>query len=171
MWVWVGVMDPHRLTWGFAVNMQFAMYIAIATLAGILFWKGHKHLPWTPVTITLGAFFVWMHMTLIFAADFEYSLIMWDKVFKIFLMLFVTLYLLHSKQHIQWLVLILTVSVAYYGVKGGRFTLLGGGERVYGPGGSFIEDNNALAVAVIMTIPLLRYWQLQLKKRWQKLAL
>jgi probable O-glycosylation ligase (exosortase A-associated) len=35
-----------------------------------------------------------------------------------------------------------------------------------GPAGSFITDNNALALALAMTIPLMRYLQLQSTKKW-----
>lgn len=49
--------------------------------------------------------------------------------------------------------------------------LAGGGGRVWGPPGSFIEDNNAFAVALVMVIPLLRFLQLQVQLRWGKVAL
>ena len=41
---------------------------------------------------------------------------------------------------------VLVISVGWFGVKGGVFTILTGGvHRVYGPpGGSFISDNNAI---------------------------
>ena len=39
-----------------------------------------------------------------------------------------------------------------------------------GPPGTFIEDNNELALALIMTIPLMRYLQLQIRNRWLRLA-
>lgn len=172
MWTWVSVMSPHRLGWGAAYEMPFAMLIAVTTLVGMLFTREPKHLPVTPVTVVLMLLFFWMHVSLAFALDFQESVVMWEKVVKIFFMLFVTMYLLHSKQHVQVLVLIVAASIAFYGVKGGLFTLrIGGSERVYGPGGSLIEENNALAVAIIMTIPLLRYWQLQVQKRWARLAL
>ena len=45
MWVWVSVMNPHRLTWGVAFNMPFAMLIAIATMVAIFISRGHKQLP------------------------------------------------------------------------------------------------------------------------------
>jgi len=38
------------------------------------------------------------------------------------------------------------------------------GERVYGPPGSFIEDNNALGLALVMTLPLMWYVQLRVPK-------
>jgi probable O-glycosylation ligase (exosortase A-associated) len=42
---------------------------------------------------------------------------------------------------------------------------------VFGPSGSFIEDNNSLALALVMTIPLLRYLQLQATNRWVRWGL
>ena len=91
---------------------------------------------------------------------------------KIQIMIFVTLALLHTRQHVQVLMWILAGSVAFYAVKGGLFTLRGGDEyRVWGPLGSFIEDNNSLALATVMTIPLLHYLQLQATRRWLRYAL
>ncbi|NMG56078.1 putative O-glycosylation ligase, exosortase A system-associated, partial [Aromatoleum aromaticum] len=43
--------------------------------------------------------------------------------------------------------------------------------RVYGPEGTYIEDNNSLAVALIVTVPLLRFLQTTLEKTWQKYAM
>ena len=40
-----------------------------------------------------------------------------------------------------------------------------------GPPGSFIEDNNEFALALVMTIPLLRFLQLQLSNKWARLGM
>jgi putative inorganic carbon (hco3(-)) transporter len=172
LWVWVSVMSPHRLAYGFAYDFGFAQLIAIATLLGLIFSRQPKHLPVTPVTAVLFAMVAWMNVTTLFALDPAASLPMWERVMKIQIMVFVTLALLHSRQHVQVLMWILAGSVAFYAVKGGLFTLRGGGEhRVWGPWGSFIEDNNSLALATVMTIPLLRYLQLQARHRWVRYAL
>jgi probable O-glycosylation ligase (exosortase A-associated) len=42
---------------------------------------------------------------------------------------------------------------------------------VYGPPGSFIEDNNAFALATVVAIPLLHFLQLQVKTFWLRHAL
>jgi probable O-glycosylation ligase (exosortase A-associated) len=43
-------------------------------------------------------------------------------------------------------------------VKGGIFTMVTGGEsRVYGPMNSYIADNNAIGLGIVMAIPLLYY--------------
>jgi len=172
LWVWVSVMNPHRLAWGFAYDFQFAQLIAIATLLGLIFSRQPRHLPVTPVTAVLFAMAAWMSVTTLFAFDTAASLPMWQRVMKIQIMIFVTLALLHSKQHVQVLTWILAGSVAFFALKGGLFTLRSGGEhRVWGPAGSFIEENNALAVATVMTIPLLRYLQLQATNRWIRYGL
>jgi len=171
-WVWISEMAPHRMTYGFAHDFAFAQLIAIATLVGMFFSREPKRLPVTPVTVFLFLMVLWMNVTLIFALDIDEALPMWEKVMKIQLMVFVALYLLHSKQHIQVLIWVVAGSVAFFGIKGGLFTLLTGGEyRVWGPPGSFIEDNNALALATQLTIPLLYYLFLQVKNRWLRWGL
>ena len=172
LWVWVSVMSPHRLTWGFSYDFRYAQLIAVATLIGMLFSKEPKRLPITPVTVVLFLMLLWMNVTTVFAIDTSLAVPMWERVMKIQLMVFVSLYLLHSKQHVQVLIWILAGSVAFYGIKGGLYTLRSGGANlVFGPEGSFIEENNALALATLMTIPLLRYLQLQASKRWLRLGL
>ena len=48
--------------------------------------------------------------------------------------------------------ILMTLSIAFYGVKGGIFTINTGGQfRVYGPPGGVINENNSLAVATIIT--------------------
>ena len=54
------------------------------------------------------------------------------------------------------------LSLGFYGVKGGIFTIVNGGVyRVQGPLGTFIGGNNEMALALVMTMPLMRYLQLQ----------
>src|SRR4051812_30361511 len=150
-------MSPHQLTWG-SQNARYAYFIAAATLLGLLIYRGPKRMPVTPATVVLALMVVWMTVTTFLALDTNLSKEMWKQVVKTHAMVFVALYLLHSRQHVQWLICVLTASVAFFGIKGGVFTLLYGGEYVvYGPPGGFIHENNALALATIMTIPLLYY--------------
>jgi hypothetical protein len=34
MWTWLGLMNPHKLCWGFALTMPYAQIVAIAILVG-----------------------------------------------------------------------------------------------------------------------------------------
>jgi hypothetical protein len=89
LWIWVSVMSPHRLTWGFAYDFRWAYLIAVATLAGLLLSKAPKRLPVTPVTVVLALMVVWMTVSTYFAIDVTLSLGMWERVIKIIFMVFV----------------------------------------------------------------------------------
>ncbi len=78
---------------------------------------------------------------------------------KVFLFVHIAAGLLCTRKHIDWLLWVIVVSVGFYGVKGGIFVLLTGGEsRVWGPPGkSYLSDNNAIAIALIMLVPMMFY--------------
>ena len=167
MWVWMSVMNPHTQAWGFATSFPFAAIIAGVTMVSLIFSREPKNLPLIPAIWVFIAFVLWMNVTTIFAIypDLVYG--QWNKVMKIMLMTFVTLMIIKTKQHIQLLVLIVVISLGYYGVKGGIFTIIGGGvDRVWGPEGTFIEGNNEIALALVMTIPLMHYLQMIFRSNW-----
>ncbi|MGK5023187.1 putative O-glycosylation ligase, exosortase A system-associated [Janthinobacterium sp. RB2R34] len=167
MWVWVSVMNPHTQGWGFATQLPFAMIIAVATMFSMLLSRTPKRLPMTPVSALLLLFVLWMNVTTPFALLPEPSWVQWNKVMKIMLMSFVVMMLIRSRTDIIRLVWVLVGSIGFYGVKGGIFTIRSGGtERVWGPEATFIGDNNALALALIITIPLMYYLQQNSGKRW-----
>ena len=138
----------------------------------MIFSKEQKRIPWTRELVVLLMFLAWMLLTTFFAV---YPFLAWphlEKMAKIFLMVFVTTMLMQSRERIHLLVWVMALSLAFYGVKGGIFTIVHGGVyHVQGPAGTFIGGNNEMALALVMTIPLLRYLQLADSRRWVRLAL
>lgn len=168
VWSWIGYMNPHRLSWGFATDFPFSLIVALATLVALLFSREPKRIPWTRETIVLLLFVLWMLVTTFFALHQELAWLEMDKVAKIQLMTFVTMMLMYTQHRLNMLVWVIVLSLGFFGVKGGIFTILsGGGDRVMGPPGTFIGGNNEIGLALLMTIPLMRYLQLQVAKRWQ----
>ena len=169
LWVWLSVMNPHRLTYGFAYDMSFAAITAGVTLLGFLITKDRRHLPMTPPVVALMLFTIWMCIASLFPYHPDSGYSMWSRVMKIMLMTFVALALVNEKKHILWMVWTIVLSLGFYGVKGGAFTALHGGNfLVWGPQGSFIEGNNELALALIIVIPLMRFVQLNLTNKWHR---
>jgi probable O-glycosylation ligase (exosortase A-associated) len=167
LWTWFAFMNPHRLTWGFAFNFPFAQITAITILIGLVASKEPKRIPWTRETILLLFFALWMLFTTFFSFYPDLAWEQWAKVWKILLMIYVTMMLINTRQKLDWLVWVIILSLGFYGVKGGMFTIVHGGvHRVQGPIGSFISGNNEMGLALIMTIPLMRYLQLQAKSVW-----
>ena len=162
LWTWLSLMNPHRLTYGFAFTFPFAQIVALATLASMLVSKEPKRLPWTRETVVMLVFILWMLFTTVFAMYPELAWEQWNKVWKIMLMVYITLMLINTRQKLDWLLCVIVVSLGLYGVKGAIFTILTGGSfRVQGPLGSFISGNNEMGLALIMIIPLMRYLHLQ----------
>lgn len=167
MWVWISVMNPHTQGWGFAASFPFAAIIAATLLAALLVSKEPKNLPLTAVTGTFIAFFIWINISTLFALQPELVFTQWVKVLKIMIMILVTLMVLKTREHVQAFMWVLVLSLAFYGVKGGIFTLMSGGQyRVWGPVGTFIGGNNEIALALIMAIPLMHYLQLITTNKW-----
>ncbi len=170
-WTWVGLMNPHKQAWGFATTMPVAMIIAVATLIGFLAAKDKRWDIRTPPAVVLMIFVAWMAITIPFAFYPDRAATYYVGVLKIQLMIFVAMILLQERKQIDLLVLIIVTSLGYYGVKGGLFTILkGGAHLVWGPAGTYIEGNNELALALIATIPLMRYLQLQTRTAWKRSA-
>jgi len=167
VWAWLGYMNPHRLAWGFATTLPFALIVALTTLVAFMLSKEPKRLPWTRETVVLLLFICWMFLTTVLALYPEMSWPEWDKVWRIQLMTFVTLMLITSKERLNLLMWVIVLSLGFYGVKGGIWVLsTGGAHRVLGPWGSFIGGNNEIGLALIMVIPLMRYLQLTAERIW-----
>lgn len=160
MYVWISVMNPHQLTYSFARDFNFAAIVAIATLAGTLFSKDVKPPPINALTVMLVLFAGWTGVTTLFAFYPEISYQKWQTLLKTVLIAFLIPMLFHKKEDLRLLVWVLVFSIAYYGTKGGIWTLVtGGANRVHGPPRSYIADNNDIAVAIVMIFPLMWYLQ------------
>lgn len=170
-WALVSLMSPHVQFGYSAANWPVATGIAACTLIGIFVTRERWNPLWGGPPKWLLAFMVWMCITLPFSFYFKDSLPLWERAMKIDLMILVTLALINTREKLQWFIWANVVAIGYYGVKGGAFTLATGGNyRVWGPGG-FIQDNNAMALAMIVVIPLIRYLQMQMENRWARMAM
>ncbi|MFN2338581.1 MAG: putative O-glycosylation ligase, exosortase A system-associated [Gammaproteobacteria bacterium] len=166
VWSWLGYMNPHRLTWGFAYTMPFAMIVALATLTALLMSKEPKRIPWTRETILLLVLIAWMFMTTVFSLYPWAAWEQWDKVWRIMLMTYITMMLINDEHRIKMLVFVIALSLGFYGFKGGIFVIqTGGNHSVMGPADTFIGDRNSIGLALIMAVPLLHYMQMQMT-RW-----
>ncbi len=172
LWVWLALMNPHRLTYGFMFDAPVSQLAALCIFIGIFINRERRHPFVAAPAVWFGIFIAWMCLTTALAINKEASFSMLIKVLKIDLMVLVTLMLVRTRREIIALAWVMAISLSFYGIKGGLFTLASGGAyRVYGPTGSYIQENNALAAALIVTIPLLRFLQTTLEKRWQRWAM
>jgi len=159
--------NPHRLTWGFAYSMPWAQAFAGATMLGMLF-SNERALAdsirrYSPALLYLA----WMGVTTIFAFEEADAAHRWVEVMKAHLMCLVTLSLLTDWEKVKKLIWVAVCSIGYFGLKGGVFTILNGGEfLVWGPPQTAIQDNNHLAVGLVVTLPLMYWLFTQAQRKW-----
>ncbi|MGB0721673.1 MAG: putative O-glycosylation ligase, exosortase A system-associated [Gammaproteobacteria bacterium] len=167
MWAWISYMNPHRMGWGFAYSMPFAAMIAACTLLAFVTNPHQRRgLPMYTNMIWLLALVFWFNVTSVFAFDSK-SWSQWDKVMKIQLLNLVTIMVCWGRERITILLAVITGSIAFYGFKGGIFTVLtAGSAKVWGPKETYLEGNNELALALICCIPILIYLRTQYTKKW-----
>lgn len=167
-WTWLSIMNPHQLSWSLR-GQPFAAAIAGATLLGLFLTKDRRDYTTTRESITLMIFMAWMSITLPFSIYWDESFELYKRVMKIDLMVLVTLVLLGTKRHLMLFVWVNVISIGFYGVKGGVFTVATGGSyRVWGPENTYVEGNNEIALAIVMVIPLMRFLQMQMQAKWAK---
>src|SRR5215207_5369203 len=96
MWVWISVMNPHRLTWSFAYSFNFAAIIAIVTLVSVLINKKEcKPPPLNSLTVALLMFFAWTGVTTLFAFYPADAFTKWSELMKTMIMAFLIPMLFH----------------------------------------------------------------------------
>lgn len=171
MFTWISLMNPHRLTYGAAFNFPFAAVLAGFTMVCLLISKQPKRFPMSPVTVTLTLFAAWMTTTSLFALEPTLVWIEWNRVLKTLLMVGVSIAVLNTEKDLKRFVVVVALSLGVFGLKGGLFVLASGGNyRVYGPSGSYIEENNGMALALVTVLPLIWYLRSMVSNKYLSAA-
>lgn len=171
VWSWISYMNPHRLTWSFAYDFPFAQVVAITVLLSLLMNKEKKSIPVDGVLIIWVLFLVWITITTIFAIHGDLALENYESAIKIQFFTFITMMCMRDLRRIHLLIVVICLSIGFFSIKGGVFTILTGGKFwVYGPPHSFLSENNALALATLMVIPLMYYLSVVSEHKYLKWA-
>ena len=179
MWYWISYFNPHRFTWGFAYNLPVAFMVAIPTLVGVVLAKKSLRSLLTLESLLLIALWAWYTITYLHArgvpifighmADANYEM---DHISKIILMTIVMVVVVTSRQRLWAVMLVSGGSLGLLGLKGAIFgARTSGTSRVFGPPDSFLADNNAFALAINVSLPILFFLARNEKRRWLRMML
>src|SRR5882724_1934779 len=158
LWEWFSLMAPHQEAFGFARSLPLNFAIAVVTILAWLVSKEPKKLPASLIIILMVVFLAWTTFNSFFAFDPTWSWPYWDRTWRIIALGFLVSILATNRTRVDALIWVAVISLLYYGVKGGIFTLVTGGQfHVVGPPSTIIGDNNQLALALLMTLPLVEY--------------
>ena len=161
---WISFMNPQQDAWGsFGSGLPWAQLSVLATIIGCFVTHEPKRLPINGMTVLLAIFMVICTTSAIFALGPASTVNFWYFLFiKSFFFMLIAAGLLTDRRRIHALVWVMAISLGFYGIKGGVFTILtGGNNHVVGAGNSVLGDNNQLAVALLISLPLMNYLRLQ----------
>lgn len=169
VWTWLGFMSPHGLTYGFALEMPYSKIIGVVTILAFLMYKD-KVLPKSSILLWMFLLYVfWSTVTTLFAIYPEEAMAQWGEFMKIIAMMLITIFMTNNKERLHALLGVVVFCIGFYGVKGGLFTIKTMGSlTVWGPLLSFMTDNNAMGLALVMTLPLMWYLHGHVQNRWLK---
>jgi probable O-glycosylation ligase (exosortase A-associated) len=161
VWTWFTLMDPNDSVYGLARTLPLNLAIAAVTVLAWLLSSDRKRLPLNLTTVLVVTFLIWMTVNTFLAFNPPWAWPYWDRTWKIFALGILVAIMSTNRARFHALIWIATISLGFYAIKGGIFTLLTGGQNhVYGPAASIIGDNNQLALALLMTLPLMNYLRL-----------
>jgi probable O-glycosylation ligase (exosortase A-associated) len=170
-WAWLTLMQPHQQTWGLE---QFRLNLVVAVVAlGV--WLVSKE-PKKPVSGLTTLFIIMFMISMIISQTFslkpEYSFVYFDRFMRVMIFVLLCAIVITTKVRIHALVWILCISIGFYAVKAGLFTIATGGSyRTFGPEATVINDNNHFAAAIIFILPLLNYLRMQSASSWLRIGL
>ena len=172
IWEWFALMNPHQEAFGFARSLPLNLIVAGSAILSWALSDEPKKIPRNAMTVLFLVFLVWMTFNSFFAFNTTWSWPFWDRTWRIFALGFLMAATATNRVRVDAIIWVAAISLMYYGVKGGIFTVVTGGTfKVYGPASTIISDNNQLALAVLMSMPLIEYLRSTASSKLLKLIL
>jgi len=173
VYAWVSYFYPHHWAWSYARNVPIAKLAALSTLGGMALRSSWSLSPAKQREILLMVSLLgWFVLSSLFAFSADTAWDRWQDMVKIVLMSVVTAMLITNRNQLRTILLVIALSIGFYGIKGGIFSIRAGGEgMVMGPGESILGANNNFGLALNMALPFFWYLAHDFQSKWVKLLL
>ena len=171
LWVWVALLSPNELLYGFMAGVPFNKVVALVTIA-LFFVSRERKQPYLDATLLL-LLLLAASATMSWAtglAPGDDSTDLYEKLIKEIVLAFMISAVMTTRHRLNLLVLTVVVSLGFLAVKEGLISILtAGGHKIIGS--LSIGDNNSLATALLMIVPLTWYLARQSAVRAVRVAL
>ncbi|HTE43081.1 MAG TPA: putative O-glycosylation ligase, exosortase A system-associated [Steroidobacteraceae bacterium] len=166
----IGLWNPHKFTW-YLKDMRIALLVAAATLIGLVITRERKGIAWSRELVLMLVFAIYFTVTTQFAWAPEAAAAQLGQNIRVYFMIFVMGMLIYGEKKIRAMLLVIMLGIGLFGVKGGIFSILTGGQyHVVGPETTFLEANTSLGLAFNMILPLLLVTAQEQAVRWRALG-
>ncbi len=165
-WGWIAFALPSSSLWGFAATLPANLIIAVTTIAGWAISANKNAYRFDRMMILLLLLAGVIALSTAFSLSFDLSLRKAQEYAINFAFLIMIFLCLNSKVRIDSLIWLMVFCIGYYAIKGGiAFLISGGAFRFEGPARSMIADNNHLALAFLLSLPLTNYLRVHAARR------
>lgn len=165
-YIWFALMRPDVLAWADDGRFPFSMMLAAVTCLGALQFSWRLPAVFSsPVVLTLLALQIPVLLSIPFALNPSLCLDPLNQYGRILFMSLLIPVFIFTQQHLRYLLLIIGLSLGFVGIKFGLFGVVNGGVHLTRGYGGLLADNNDLALAFVMTIPLC--WYMRFSVPWK----
>jgi len=157
VFTWLAFMRVQDLTWGFAKGIRWSYYVAILMIAGFFATRERRGIMVNARTLLMFALMILAGTSIYFSAYPDvYQITRYLEFCKIVGICLLTTAMVTNKERLRVMVWVVALSLGFYGFKSGIMGVvkLGNAPIIRGPGG-MLADNNDLALALGMIVPLL----------------
>ncbi len=157
LWIWVALMSPGEVLYGAMAGVPFNKIVAITTVISLPFNMEKKEFYIDKLAALMlmfaGAATISWLTAIVPSPDSD---LLYQKLIKEIVLFFAITSVMLTRHRIHLVLIVIVLSIGFFSVKEGLiFALTAGGHIILGSGA--IGDNNALATAMLMTIPILYY--------------
>jgi probable O-glycosylation ligase (exosortase A-associated) len=159
LWIWTAMLDPNGWVYGAATSIRFNLLFAALTIGGYFVSKPKQRLQMGLIGNLIILFLIWTMLSTFFAKSLpEIAWTEWIKLVKIVALFLFILLIIDKKLHIDFFLWSLIFSVGFFAaVEGLKYIASGGGHHIEGLRGHILQDNNQLALAFAMLLPICFY--------------
>lgn len=173
MWIWTALFFPNAWMYGLGTVPRYNLIFALIAMVGYLAQKEKAPVKWGAVGTLVTIFFLWA--TISSFMGIGHPDMIWDRwnnLFKIMMLYYFVNLIMTKKLHVDFFIWCVALSLGFFAVvEGLKFMSTGGAHAIVGFTGHALGDRNELAVACVMSLPLLFYLQSEYGKRYKVLKL
>ncbi len=157
LWIWVALLAPNDMLYGVIGSVPFNKVVAVIAIAVLLVSKERKRFYNDGLLTLMALFGLVVTLSYLLQAESNATLDqLYDKFWKILVLAVLMSGILYTRHRLHQAALLVSLAYGFFMVKEALiFLLTAGGHKIQGA--PSVGDNNGLALAILMTIPLLLY--------------
>jgi probable O-glycosylation ligase (exosortase A-associated) len=171
LWIWIAILPPVDLMYGaLGVVLPFNKLAAASVFYVLVARQPEKRFYFDLLLGVTAVYGVLVTISYLASVENAAGDLQYDKFWKELVLMVLITGLMYTRHRLHQVLLVVSIALGFYMAKEGLiFLATAGGHNV--EGSSSMGDNNGLALAILMTIPLLLWVASNTGDRWIRLGM